>query len=94
MEGRDEQVDELAVDTPGINTLRDELRHEVLAAPGPAVEAEHEGLGRGGVEVMAADGADHEVTSEVLTDKMTVKKLLEPRDVHRPPAGVTALELK
>ena len=55
VEGRDEQVDVLAVDAPGVDALRNELRHEVLAAPGPAVEAEHEGLGRGGVEVMAAD---------------------------------------
>ena len=55
MEGRDEQVDVLAVDAPGVDAFRNELRHEVLAAPGPAVEAEHQGLGRGGVEVMAAD---------------------------------------
>ena len=41
VEGRDEQVDVLAVDAPGVDALRNELRHEVLAAPGPAVEAEH-----------------------------------------------------
>ena len=55
MEGRDEQVDVLAVDAPGVDAFRNELRHEVLAAPGPAMEAENKGLGRGGVEVMAAD---------------------------------------
>ena len=89
MEGRDEQVDVLAVNAPGVDALRNELRHEVLAAPGPAV-----GLGRGGVEVMAADWADDEVTSQVLTNKMTVQELFESRDVYRPPAGVAALELK
>ena len=55
VQGRDEQVDKLAVDPPGVDALRDKLRHKVLAASCPSVEAEHQGLGRGGVEVVAAD---------------------------------------
>ena len=94
VQGRDEQVDKLAVDPPSVDALRDKLRHKVLAAPCPSVEAEHQGLGRGGIEVVATDGADDEVSSQVLAHKMTVKKLLESRDVDRPPAGVAALKLK
>ena len=94
VQGRDEQVDKLAVDPPGVDALRDKLRHKVLAASCPSVEAEHQGLGRGGVEVVATDGADDEVSSQMLAHKMTVKKLLESRDIDRPPAGVAALKLK
>ena len=77
VQGCNEQVDILAVDAPGVDALRHKLRNKVLAAPCPAVEAEHQGLGRGGVEVVAAQGADDEVSSQVLAHKMTVKKLPE-----------------
>ena len=77
VQGRDEQVDILAVYAPGVDALRHKLRHKVLAAPGPAMEAEHQGLDRGGVEVVTAQGADDEVSSQVLAHKMTVKKLFE-----------------
>ena len=46
VQGRDEQVNKLAVDALGVHALRHKLRHKVLAAPGPAMEAEHQGLGR------------------------------------------------
>ena len=91
-QGRDEQVNKLAVYAPGVEALCDKLRHKGFAAPCPAMEAEHQGLGRGGVAVVSPHRADDKVSSQVLASKMTVKKLLESRDADRSPAGGAALK--
>ena len=70
-----EEMDKLAVDTTPEHTLCYELRHKVLPASCPTVECHDQSFPRLLVLLVTSERPDHQLSGNVLSHQMLVKKL-------------------